>query len=224
MSMSAETSPHVVQLTSPGSLLGSLRPPQMMQSCLNVLSTVVTARPSWLEPLVRPLPPVDRSRLGGGARLSRVASHEPFNALASSDPAGRVPPVDNVSGPTFDLVKDQSHVFADDAEEEQLDAAEETQGGNQRRPARHLYLAQRVEQELANSSNHADAGDHQPQTDAEPQRHLGKRADPVEGEVDERRRAVVRAPAFARRRLERYVGQLETDPAHKPTQERVLFR
>jgi hypothetical protein len=60
-----------------------------------------------------------------------MRSRRSFGSLTSCWPAVQVSAIRDVSGPALYLIENESDVLADDAEKEQLHAAEETHGGNQ---------------------------------------------------------------------------------------------
>src|SRR5262245_57575513 len=113
---------------------------------------------------------------------ANLRASDAVTVFAADEAAGGIAPVDEVARAPFDLVEHQPDILANDAEKEQLDAAKETHRGDQGRPAAYLGPADRVEHQLGDAAQHAECRDRQAKADAEPQRHLGKRANAVERE------------------------------------------
>src|SRR5262245_15460419 len=216
--------PHALQRAKPGRWLRSARPPQTMQALRSGTSAMAATAgrsgrariSSFRKRLTRQLMPAVVS--------AELPAANAFCSLAWAKASRTVSPVHDIARAAFDLVEYQANVFANDAEKEQLYPAKEAQRGNQGRPPRHIHAANGIEQQLADPAQEADDGESQAETAAEPERQLGEGANAVEGEGEQRRRAIVGATELARSRLERDMRYVEANPADQAAQKGVLFR
>src|SRR6516165_7990594 len=94
--------------------------------------------------------------------------------------------VDDIARPVLHLIENQPDVFADHAEKEELNAADEADSREEGRPPGHLEVAEKIDRDLDDCTQDAQGGHDASGADAEAQRDLRKRTDAIDGKIDER--------------------------------------
>jgi len=88
-------------------------------------------------------------------------------------PAVLQAPSNEIVRSVLHLVEDETDIFADDAEKEQLQAAEESDARHQRRPAGHIGLGKdEIGDDLSYSGQYAEQGQNYSGDDAKAKRRL----------------------------------------------------
>jgi len=95
-------------------------------------------------------------------------------------------------GPSLDLEKDAAHVFADDAQEHELNASEKQDDRHRRRPALHRVAREQSHSQDVQQVEKAGAGHEETDVDGELEGDDGGRSDAVDGQSHHAAVAVVR--------------------------------
>ena len=144
-----------------------------------------------------------------------------FRGTSASRPA--LDRSDEVERPRFDLVVDAADVFTQNADPDQLDAAEEQDRKDRRRVAGQVVAREDLERDLEDRDDERADADDEAEVRREAQRNLGERRDAVDRKAQHLRERILGRAGIARIAIVLDADLLEADPCNQSAQEAVVL-
>src|ERR1700676_5533954 len=130
---------------------------------------------------------------------------------------------DQIARPTLRLAVDLRNIFPQDADTQELNAAEQVDGHSGRGPARQRTLGKYTDHERPDRHDEAEHTDDAAEPGDQPQRHRTERGDAIEGELDHLDQWILRLSRDAVKPVIEHAGTAKSKLRNDAAQEQVYL-